>query len=531
MRLCFFYFLITCFISCHNKNDLDHLAIFKYNESSGINSLDPAFAKDLASVWATSQIFNGLVQLDTNLNVTPSIAKSWSISPNSLEYTFSLRNDVYFHDHFLFKDLHNRRVTAFDFEYSFSRLLDDNIISPGRWVMTNVSEFYAVNDSIFVIKLLNSFPAFLGVLSMQYCSVVPKIIVEEIDFHSNPIGTGPFKFQKWKKNEKLVLRKFENYFEKFDGKRLPFLDGVAITFLRDKQAGFLQFIMGKADFLSGIDASYKDELLTKDGSLNSKYKNLIDLQMKEYLNTAYLGFLIEDTLSPTKFLKIRQAINYGFDRRKMLKFLRNNIGTPAENGFIPKGLPSFNDSVFGYNYNPDLARELINDVKINVGSELGVIRLSTTSSYLDICEYIQNELLGLGLNVVIDVNPPSINRQMMATSKLSFFRAGWIADYPDAENYLSLFYGKNFSPSGPNYTHFKNDEFDKLYQLALSENNDYLRYNYYNKMDKIIIDNAVIVPLYYDKVLRFSHKNIFGLTNNPINMLNLKTVNKVLVNP
>jgi peptide/nickel transport system substrate-binding protein len=215
----------------------------------------------------------------------------------------------------------------------------------------------------------------------------------------------------------------------------------------------------------------------------------------------------------------------------MLKFLRNNIGTPAENGFIPKGLPSFNDSVFGYNYNPDLARELINDVKISVGSELGVIRLSTTSSYLDICEYIQNELLALGLNVVIDVNPPSINRQMMATSKLSFFRAGWIADYPDAENYLSLFYGKNFSPSGPNYTHFKNDEFDKLYQLALSENNDYLRYNYYNKMDKIIIDNAVIVPLYYDKVLRFSHKNIFGLTNNPINMLNLKTVNKVLVNP
>ena len=531
MRLNVFCFFILCFISCQNENNIDHLSIFKYNESSGINSLDPAFAKDLPSVWVTSQIFNGLVQLDSSLKVIPSIAKSWDVSPNSLQYTFLLRDDVYFHDHSLFENINDRKVTAFDFQYSFSRLLDDNITSPGRWVMSNVSEFYAVNDSIFIIKLVNSFPAFLGVLSMQYCSVVPKIIIEKIDFHSNPIGTGPFKFQKWKKNEKLVLRKYNNYFEKLNDKRLPHLDGVAITFLRDKQAGFLQFIMGNADFLSGIDASYKDELLSREGVLNSKYKDLINLQMKEYLNTAYLGFLMEDTLSPIKFLKIRQAINYGFDRRKMLKFLRNNIGSPAENGFIPKGMPSFNDSILGFYYNPDLAMKLINEVKSTISSDLGEIRLSTTSSYLDLCEYIQNELIDLGLNVVIDVSPPSIHRQMVATSKLSFFRAGWIADYPDAENYLSLFYSKNFSPNGPNYTHFKNNEFDNLYKLSLSENNDSLRFYYYNKMDQIIIDNAVIVPLYYDKVLRFTQKNIHGLSNNPVNMLNLKYVNKVLVNP
>jgi peptide/nickel transport system substrate-binding protein len=94
-----------------------------------------------------------------------------------------------------------------------------------------------------------------------------------------------------------------------------------------------------------------------------------------------------------------------------------------------------------------------------------------------------------------------------------------------------LFYSKNFSPNGPNYTHFKNNEFDNLYKLSLSENNDSLRFYYYNKMDQIIIDNAVIVPLYYDKVLRFTQKNIHGLSNNPVNMLNLKYVNKVLVNP
>jgi peptide/nickel transport system substrate-binding protein len=117
---------------------------------------------------------------------------------------------------------------------------------------------------------------------------------------------------------------------------------------------------------------------------------------------------------------------------------------------------------------------------------------------------------------------------MVATSKLSFFRGSWIADYPDAENYLSLFYSKNNSPLGPNYTHFENEEYDDLYVKSLLESDDSLRFLYYNKMDKIIIDNAQIVPLYYDNVLRFTQTNIKGFSNNAINMLNLKRVNKVL---
>ena len=111
-------------------------------------------------------------------------------------------------------------------------------------------------------------------------------------------------------------------------------------------------------------------------------------------------------------------------------------------------------------------------------------------------------------------------------SKLQFFRASWIADYPDAENYLSLFYSKNFSPNGPNYTHFISKEFDELYNNSLSENNIIERNRMYQEMDQIIIDNAVIVPLYYDEVLRFTHKNISGLNSNAMNMLDLKTVRK-----
>ena len=177
----------------------------------------------------------------------------------------------------------------------------------------------------------------------------------------------------------------------------------------------MEFIKGNLDFISGIDASYKDEVLNRDGSLRDKYKGKIIFQSQPYLNTEYLGFLMEDPLP----LKVRQAINYGFDRQKMLKYLRNNIGTPAFQGFVPKGLPSFSEDLLGYNYNPEKAKQLLANSNFDLNTE---IVLSTTSSYLDLCEYIQQQLSEIGLNMSIEVNPPSTHRQMVATSKLSFFR-------------------------------------------------------------------------------------------------------------
>ena len=222
-------------------------------------------------------------------------------------------------------------------------------------------------------------------------------------------------------------------------------------------------------------------------------------------------------------LKIRQAINYGFDRVKMLKYLRNNIGTPALQGFVPKGLPSFSENLKGYNYNPEKAKQLITESNFDLNTE---IILSTTSSYLDLCEYIQHALAEIGVKVRVEVSPPSTHRQMVATSKLTFFRGSWIADYADAENYLALFYSKNFCPDGPNYTHFTNTEFDNLYEKASQETNDSMRYELYIEMDELIIQEAAIVPLYYDRVLRFTQPNISGFNSNAMNLLDLKRVRK-----
>ena len=516
-----FLFIFGLFIaSCSERYANSDLAIFRYNDASGVYTLDPIYAKDQSAIWATNQLFNGLVQLDQNLNVMPAISSDWVISPNSLDYTFLIRDDVFFHDHELFENGKGRRVTASDFEYSFRRILDKDLASPGSWVLNQVESFSAMNDSVFNIRLKKPFAGFLSLLSMQYCSVVPKEIVELGGFGQHPVGTGPFHFQLWEDGVKLIFRKNTNYFEKEGEESLPFLDAIAITFIKDKQSAFLQFLQGNLDFISGIDASYKDEILTSNGDLRDKYITKFNLQSSPYLNTEYLGFLLDKDPLP---LKIRQAINYGFDREKMLKYLRNNIGSPAINGFVPLGLPSFSTDVVGYNYNTDKAKNLIANCNFDTNRE---IILSTTSSYLDLCEYIQSELEYIGLNIKIEVNIPSTHRQMVATSRLAFFRGSWIADYPDAENYLSLFYSKNFCPDGPNYTHFNSSKFDSLYEFSLSESVLEDRYKLYNFMDQILMDSAVVVPLYYDRLLRFSQKNISNFDGNAINLLDLKRVRK-----
>ncbi|WP_296385073.1 ABC transporter substrate-binding protein [Winogradskyella sp.] len=524
-----YYLLVLMVFSCSSKqNSNKDQLVFKYNEHKNIGSLDPAFSKDLADIWATHQLFNGLVQMDEKLNVKPCISKNWIVTDSATTYTFNLRNDVFFHKHKLFGKDSTRTVKASDFEYSFNRLKDKSVASPGSWVLNKVESYSVINDTTFQIQLKQPFPAFLGLLTMKYCSVVPKEIVEHYgsDFRSHPIGTGPFKFKRWEENIKLVFRRNNNYFESDkEGNTLPYLEAIAITFLPDKQSEFLQFAQGNIDFVSGLDSSYKDEILTSDGKLRSLYVDDVNMIRGPYLNTEYLAFFMETDVDELQALKLRRAINIGFDRSKMMTYLRNGIGIPANGGFIPKGLPGFDNSI-GFTYQPEIAKQLVSEFKSETGNQNPEVTLTTTSNYLSFCEFIQREIQKIGLQVNIDVIPASSLKDAKANSQLDFFRASWIADYPDAENYLSLYYSKNFSPNGPNYTHFKSDTFDAMYEAAYLETNITEREALYTKMDSLVMTSAPIVPLFYDEVVRFTRKNVNGLGINATNLLELKTVQK-----
>jgi oligopeptide transport system substrate-binding protein len=530
--LLFFAMLVSC---KGTYDDTSHLTVFRYNEDGNITSLDPIYARNQANIWATAQIFNGLLQLDEQLNVIPSVAKEWDISNDGLVYTFLLRNDVFFHDNPVFENGVGRKVTAEDFVYSFSRLIDPSTNSPGVWVMNSVArnndgslKVKALTDSTLQIVLNEPFPPMPGLLCMQYCSVIPEEAIEAYgnDFRKNPVGTGPFHFKYWKEGVKLVLRKNDKYFE-FDGdQRLPYLDAISITFVQDRQTAFLEFIKGNLDILTRIDASYKDELLTPAGDLQQKHQNRFYKLAQPFLNTEYLGILMSDvsekSLPELQQRKIRQAINYGFDREKMMLYLRNNLGTPAHAGFVPVGMPGFKENNGGFHYDPDIARRLLAEAGFPNGAGLPSIELSTTSQYMDIGQYIQHELSRIGIKLQINVMPPATLRETMAKAEAHFFRASWIADYPDAENYLALFYSPNHSPAGPNYTHFTNKHYDLLYEKSKSIVSDSLRFIFYQKLDSILIAEAPVVPLFYDKSVRFLPHYVQGMQTNPLNHMLLK---------
>lgn len=512
--------------SCEKDSDIEN-NIFKYNEYSNISSLDPAFSSTLRNIWPVNQIFNGLVQLDKNLEIKGDIASSWTISEDKRTYTFKIRQDVYFHNSELFGKNLTRKVKAKDFEYSFNRLIDNKIASPGFWVFNNVKDFKAINDSIFQIELKKEFDPFLGILSMKYCSVVPHEIVTVLGdkFSKKPIGTGPFKFKKWDENVKLVLSKNKNYFEHDSlGQKLPYLDGIAISFIPDKKSEFMELLSGKLDMVSSPENSIIDQIFDYKGDLNPRFSSNFNLLKSPYLNTEYIGFNIQNNIKKDTLL--RYAINSGIDRKKMMQYLRKNIGYPAESGIVPNGL---NNSFYlpRYNYDPDLSKKLISIYKSNNDIDEINITIVSDSQYLDILEFIQSELEKIGVQVQIEITPPSILRQGKATGKFDAFRASWIADYPHVENYFSLFYSKNHTPKGPNYTFFSDRNFDELYELIGNKKSiSYEKIS--NDLENIIRRYSPIIPLYYDMSVRIVPKNISGLEANAINQLNLKRVVKKL---
>ena len=532
-RICFL-FLATVFIftSCHVRS-AGNKKTFRYNEPTGIATLDPAFAKNQSIIWPVHQLYNTLVQTDSSLNIVPSLAVSWEISSDNLTYRFHLRTDVFFHDNDAFPAGKGRKMVAADVIYSLSRILDKKTSSSGAWIFNErvegVNAFRAPDDSTFEMKLLTPFHPMLGLLSMQYCSVVPHEVVEKYgkDFRSHPCGTGPFRFKSWEEGQDLILIKNEHYFEKdASGEPLPYLDAIKISFFDNRATEFLLLQQGRLDFMNDIDPSFKDEVLNKKGELKKDWRGRLQLSKSPYLNTEYLGIVVDSSLaivknSPLRLLKIRQAINYGFDRRKMMMYLRNSIGTPAESGFIPPGLPCYDSAiVIGYHYDPAKARQLLKEAGFPDGGGLPQITLKTIDTYADLAGFIVRELQEIGIRVQVDIVQKSLLLEETAKSQAPFFRASWIGDYPDAENYLSVFYSEN--PAPPNYTRYHNAAFDQLYRQSLIENNDSLRYSLYRKMDQLVIRDAPIVPLWYDEVIHLVSPSVSGFEANGLNLLELR---------
>lgn len=529
--------------ACSPVDKSESVNFFRYNEDAGISTLDPAFVRSQAEIWAASQLFEGLVELDNQLQVVPCIAESWYVDKQQLSYTFILNKNVFFVDN---QGNKLRRITATDIAYSFLRVVSPENASPGAWIFNGKIDshllqsgdtnnplypFYAPHEDTFVLNLSQVFNPMLSMLAMPYCFVVMPEAVQKYkqEFRLNPIGTGPFYFVKWEEEVALLFHKNNHYHQYYRNQQLPILNGVYIELNKNKQSAFMGFIAGDFDMLNGITSQTKDELFTYDGKLNAPYKQKFKLLTAPFLNAEFIGFNIDSIpppLSPNSYKEFRYMLNLATNKQEIITFLKNGFGIPATNGFVPMGLANFDSfRTATLPFNLPLAMDWMKNNGFSAKKPLH-LTLHTTADYVDIAVLLKNQWKKIWVALDIEVHPGNYLRQIRNQGKLVMFRSSWIADYPDPENFLACFYSPFHPPNGPNYTRFSNPFFDSVFVQSNLMDNPNQRMKSLAFLDSIVTANPPLVFLFYDKSVRLLSQNIQGFNPHPMNFLKLKYVSK-----
>lgn len=567
-KILLFIFAITIltFHSC-SKDENAGQKIFNININQNIETLEPVMSNSVQSIWGLSLVMEGLVQFDKDSRLVACIAKNWTISDDALLYTFNLRNDVYFHDNECFRELirlgkastiRGRSVNASDFKYCIERVCNPKTKSRGQWVFRDkikgaqeyidfmsgkssievkeISGVKAINDSTLSIELTKPFSPFLSTLTMTYGFVYPKEAVEFYGekFGQNPVGSGPFKFVKWDIDKELVFSRNNYYWDRDkSGSQLPFLEGVKISFTQSSETEFLDFQNGKYDYHEPSSETF-DQITDANGNLLEAQEKSYSLNKQPWLQTVFFGMMQSPDLPGGKegpFVNnknLRQALNYAVDKEKIMKYVLKNRGKAAVNGPIPIGMPGFNPDIAGYTFDKDKAKKLFTDAGYPDGKGLNLTLVTGNDEIQKtIAIAVQEQLRDFGINLQLEqmIQATLISKQEEGV--FPFWRASWGADYYDPENFMALFYSKNITPKGPNRVGYSNPVVDKMYEDALKITDFDQRKKIYDEMQKIVIEDAVWLNLYYNQKVYLLQKNIEGFYIDGLNIINLKYTKKI----
>lgn len=451
--------------------------------------LDPVFLTEIYATIVAQQIFDGLVQFDGDLNILPSIARSWAASRDGLRWTFSLNRGIKFH--------HGREVTADDFVYTFTRLLHPQTASPRAALLSRiqgakrfmagtaaaVEGLRALDSHTLEITLEEPYAPFISLLGMPQVTVVPREEVERLgkEFGQQPVGTGPFRFVHWKPGQEIALEANTTYNE---GK--PFLDRI-IYRIRPIHQGIL------AEFAQGL---LEDTGVTEPQPGLDLKESRFQFLRKPLLTTIFL--LINTQDPPLNDRRVRQAINHAINRQAINAAIRHNRHVQAR-GILPRGMPGYNPEAIDYPYDPARAKQLLIEAGYPAGQGLPPLELWTSAKTATAVlenEAIKHDLAQVGIMVEIHTadNWQHFTSEILGKRPGAMYRYSWHADFPDPDNVLyTLFH----SQSPDNYTHYKNPEVDRLLEATRSESNYLLRMQAYRHIEGLIMADAPTVNLVY----------------------------------
>ncbi len=461
-----------------------------YRLKTDAPSLDPAHLRDTTASTVAQCIFDGLVEQDPlTLEVVPQLATHWEESDDKTVYTFHLRKGITFHN--------GREVTAEDFKYSMERVLDPATAANQRWVLEEIKgadtfkgkpgqhvEGIEVLDPYTLrITLERPFAPFLAMLSMEAASPVPREHVEKWgeDIAAHPMGCGPYRFVKWKKDAVILLERFDDYWGDKAG-----IKYIKFKVVFEESVALSKYLNGDFDILPEMPPNRKQDLLRD-------YPD--EARLWPILGVYYIGF--NHTKPPFKGnVKLRQAFNYAVNKKAICDVLLEGIPQPAR-GVLPPGFEdTFDETLEGYPYDPDKARALLEEAGYPNGDGLPAITLQFNQSedHARVCTAIQNNLRDIGVNVRLKNLEWAAHLDSMQKHEPLLFRSGWLADVADEDNFLYVLLHTDIEA---NYGGYSNPEYDTLIERARHSIDPEERRELYRTANRSIVEDAAWLFVYW----------------------------------
>ncbi len=541
----------------------------RFNETDKFQTLFPTLITDAISSHVATQIYEGLVKFDPRtLRVIPSIAEKWEVDPSGTTYTFHLRKDVRFHDDPCFPDGKGRVVTADDFKYSFESLCRNNgnnisfattfkdrvvganaFFNAGAAAKTGSLDGVKVIDAqTLQIKLEKPYISFLYILANCAASVLSHEAVEKYGERMH-VGTGPFIVASIANDtSSLILVRNENYYGVDSlGNSLPFLDSIKVSYIDNKSAELDMFTQGQLDFVWGLSSeavkTFVPQVISDFEQKPPKF--LLD-HSSEFVTQIYE---FNTTKAPFNNVKVRQAFSYAIDRNHIVdEVLAREAYGPGVNGICPPALPGYKASdIKGYEIIKEsddsikiqkeaertLARKLLAEAGFPNGKGFPDVKLVLNSGGARnslVAEEIQNQLREV-LNVNIEIANVSFQQKLSDEkyARADIFRSAWVADYPSAESFLSLFYGADVpdstsKPSFPNTSRYRNPDFDKLYDAGRTAKTQEEANKLFAQAEQLMMNDAPVIILWYDENYRLTQYHVKNFFTNPMRLLDFSEV-------
>ncbi|MES2588091.1 MAG: ABC transporter substrate-binding protein [Bacteroidota bacterium] len=522
---------------------------FRFMSSEKINCLFPVATADVYNQRIASQLFESLLNIDFNNNkVVPNIASSFSISPDAKTFTLTIREGIFFHDDECFSGGKGRELTVEDIKYALDFACSGLKINQMSWMLVDkikgAKEFnqntrkaltgsvsgITIKDNKIVIELIEPFVGFDKILTHSSLAIFPKEAYETYknDIKNHPVGTGPFVLESINDKE-VLLKRNNNYWRKDDfGNQLPFLEKVRMTYATNKKSELMAFRNKKIDLVLEIPVDEIEHILgsLEDAQAGLTVKHKID--SKNSLSVAYVGFAHDS--APFNDVKVRKAFNLAIDRTFIVNNYLKGEGYPCENGFVPE-IEDYSKRVKGFKFNLAQAKKLMAEAGYPEGKGFPIVDLyvnaQTGNSIYILYESVKKQLKA-NLNVDVRIKLCTLDQRDEAISngKAKMWRGGWIADYPDPENFLTLFSSEHIGSNSltMNTVKYKSSEYDRLLKLATKERNPKARNDYFVKCDQMLIDEAVVMPLINDDFITMINSKIKNFETNSMETLDFSKI-------